>query len=249
MGCNQSKLECSTPTSTTTTTLKSQKPPCDLFLKILMIGNSSVGKSSMLVRYTKNTFSDSYTPTLGIDFCLKTIEIDDKIIKLQIWDTAGQERFNNITSSYYRGANGVMIVYDITNQESFYNLKKWLGDVEYYAGPNISKIIVGNKCDLEETRAVDFINAKKFANDLNIPIMEVSAKDSSNLEDAFLFLIPQIIKTWVPPTTLPMPMYSYLISYDIYLITTNILVSKSGELSILLLLEYSRLKQISSDYL
>ena len=124
----------------------------DYLFKLLLIGNSSVGKSSLLFRFVENVWDDSFVPTIGVDFKLKTLEVNGKKVKLQIWDTAGQERFKNITSSYYRGGNGVLVVYDITDRESFENLTSWLIEIEKNANKNVYKLLIGNKKkkDLEE---------------------------------------------------------------------------------------------------
>jgi len=153
-----------------------------------------VGKSCMLLRFADNSFTDSYISTIGVDFKIRTIELDGKRVKLQIWDTAGQERFKTITTSYYRGAHGLIIVYDITSMESFNSIKKWLVDVERFASPNVLNLIVGNKSDLAARRAVDHKVAKKFADDLGIPFIEASAKDSVNIEEAFIQLASNIKK-------------------------------------------------------
>jgi Ras-related protein Rab-1A len=116
---------------------------------VLLIGNSGVGKSSLLVRFAEDIFTDNFMPTIGVDFKIKTVDVDSKQIKLQIWDTAGQERFKTITSSYYKGAHGIIVVYDITDRESFSNIQTWMAEVEKHASDNISRILVGNKCDLE----------------------------------------------------------------------------------------------------
>ena len=119
---------------------------------MLLIGNSGVGKSSLLVRFAEDIFTDNFMPTIGVDFKIKTVDVDSKQIKLQIWDTAGQERFKTITSSYYKGAHGIIVVYDITDRESFSNIQTWMAEVEKHASDNISRILVGNKCDLEGQR-------------------------------------------------------------------------------------------------
>ncbi|KAN0040154.1 hypothetical protein ACTA71_012044 [Dictyostelium dimigraforme] len=198
MGCNQSKQEIDTPTNCTTTVTERIQTAENTVYKILLLGDTSTGKSSTILRFDQNKFTDGYSPTLGVDFCIKTIELNGKKIKLQIWDTAGQERFRTITSSYYRGANGVMIFYDITNQESFNSVNKWLTDVKNMAGLNISKLIIGNKCDLEESRVVNFEVAKKYADEQNISIMEVSAKESFGVEEAFIGLTSEMLKRWAP---------------------------------------------------
>ena len=132
----------------------------DYLFKLLLIGNSSVGKSSLLFRFVENVWDDSFVPTIGVDFKLKTLEVNGKKVKLQIWDTAGQERFKNITASYYRGGNGVLVVYDITERESFDNLTSWLIEIEKNANKNVYKLLIGNKCDLEDKRKVTYQEGK-----------------------------------------------------------------------------------------
>eukprot|EP00252_Welwitschia_mirabilis_P002287 TRINITY_DN1219_c0_g1_i4.p1 TRINITY_DN1219_c0_g1~~TRINITY_DN1219_c0_g1_i4.p1 ORF type:complete len:139 (+),score=26.97 TRINITY_DN1219_c0_g1_i4:57-473(+) len=127
----------------------------DYLFKILLVGDSAVGKSCLLLRFTEDSYAESYVSTIGVDFKIKTIELDGKTIKFQIWDTAGQERFKTVTSSYYRGAHGIIIVYDITDIDSFDHVKNWLSEIERYTKDGVDKILVGNKCDLEEKRAVD----------------------------------------------------------------------------------------------
>lgn len=122
------------------------------------------------------------------------MELDGKTVKLQIWDTAGQERFRTITSSYYRGAHGIIIVYDVTEMESFNNVKQWLHEIDRYANDSVCKLLVGNKCDLVENRVVDTQTAQAFADELGIPFLETSAKDSINVEQAFLTMAAEIKK-------------------------------------------------------
>ena len=120
---------------------------------VLLLG---VGKSCLLLRFADDTYTDSYISTIGVDFKIRTVDLDTKTIKLQIWDTAGQERFRTITSSYYRGAHGIIIVYDITDKESFDNVRQWLFEIDRYASENVCKLLVGNKSDLGNKRAVEF---------------------------------------------------------------------------------------------
>jgi len=149
----------------------------------------------LLLRFADHTYTESYISTIGVDFKIRTIELDGKTIKLQIWDTAGQERFRTITSSYYRGAHGIIVVYDVTDVESFNNVKQWLNEIDRYATENVTKLLVGNKCDLVNKKAVDYETAKDFADKLNIPFLETSAKNATNVEKAFLTMAAEIKNT------------------------------------------------------
>eukprot|EP00300_Choanocystis_sp_HF-7_P036648 c52515_g1_i1.p1 GENE.c52515_g1_i1~~c52515_g1_i1.p1 ORF type:complete len:215 (+),score=9.73 c52515_g1_i1:41-646(+) len=167
-------------------------PEYDYLFKLLLIGDSGVGKSCLLLRFADDTYTESYISTIGVDFKIRTIELDSKTIKLQIWDTAGQERFRTITSSYYRGAHGIIVVYDVTDQESFNNVKQWLHEIDRYASENVNKLLVGNKSDLTTKRVVDYNVAKEFADGLGIPFLETSAKSATNVEQAFLTMANEI---------------------------------------------------------
>eukprot|EP01084_Bolivina_argentea_P124721 220988_1 len=164
----------------------------DYLFKLLLIGDSGVGKSCFLLRFADDTYTESYISTIGVDFKIRTIDLDGKTIKLQIWDTAGQERFRTITSSYYRGSHGIILVYDVTEKESFDNIRQWLFEIDRYASENVCKLIVGNKCDLSDKRVINYDVGKEFADDLAIPFLETSAKDSTNVEQAFLTMTAQI---------------------------------------------------------
>ncbi|KAL3651522.1 Ras-related protein rabd1 [Castilleja foliolosa] len=166
----------------------------DYLFKLLLIGDSSVGKSCLLLRFADDSYVDSYISTIGVDFKIRTVELDGKTIKLQIWDTAGQERFRTITSSYYRGAHGIIIVYDVTEMESFNNVKQWLSEIDRYASSSVCKLLVGNKCDLVDSKVVDTQTGKALADELGIPFLETSAKDSINVEQAFLTMAGEIKK-------------------------------------------------------
>lgn len=133
---------------------------------MLLIGDSGVGKSCLLLRFSDDTYTESYISTIGVDFKIRTIELDGKTIKLQIWDTAGQERFRTITSSYYRGAHGIIVVYDVTDAETFHNVKQWLHEIDRYACDSVNKLLVGNKADLTTKKVVEFATAKEFADNL-----------------------------------------------------------------------------------
>ncbi|XP_051114709.1 GTP-binding protein YPTM2-like isoform X2 [Andrographis paniculata] len=164
----------------------------DYLFKMLLIGDSGVGKSCLLLRFADDSYLESYISTIGVDFKIRTVELDGKTIKLQIWDTAGQERFRTITSSYYRGAHGIIVVYDVTDQESFKNVKQWLNEIDRYASDNINKLLVGNKCDLTAQKVVPTETAKAFADEIGIPFMETSAKNSTNVEQAFMAMASSI---------------------------------------------------------
>ncbi|KAF3479560.1 uncharacterized protein GIQ15_06536 [Arthroderma uncinatum] len=139
-----------------------------------------------------DTYTESYISTIGVDFKIRTIELDGKTVKLQIWDTAGQERFRTITSSYYRGAHGICVVYDVTDMDSFNNVKQWLQEIDRYATQGVNKLLVGNKSDMEDKKVVEYTVAKEFADSLGIPFLETSAKNASNVEQAFLTMARQI---------------------------------------------------------
>merc|ERR1711871_20063 len=156
----------------------------DYLFKLLLIGDSGVGKSCLLLRFADDTYTESYISTIGVDFKIRTIDLDGKTIKLQIWDTAGQERFRTITSSYYRGAHGIIIVYDVTDMESFHNVKK---------------LLVGNKCDLVNKKVVEFDVASDFSEKAEMPFLETSAKASTNVENAFLRMAGEIKSGFVNP--------------------------------------------------
>jgi len=157
----------------------------DQLFKLVLIGDSGVGKSCLLLRFADDQFTDSYITTIGVDFRFKTIPVGDKTVKLQIWDTAGQERFRTITSAYYRGADGIIMVYDTNDKTSFGHVDDWLNEVNRYANENTCKILIGNKCDLEDCREVTTEEGQKKADQLGIQFMETSAKDATRVEEAF----------------------------------------------------------------
>jgi len=159
----------------------------DHLFKLLIIGDSGVGKSSLLLRFADNTFNGSYITTIGVDFKIKTIEVDGEKIKLQIWDTAGQERFRTITSTYYRGTHGVIIVYDVTNTDTFINVKRWLHEIDQNCDV-VNRILVGNKNDNPDRKTVQTIDAQQFANSMNIQLFETSAKENVNVEEMFNYI-------------------------------------------------------------
>ena len=162
-------------------------------LKILIIGDSNVGKTSILLQYTSNFFQETHIATIGVEFKLKEIMLDNIEYKLNIWDTAGQERFKAITKSFFKAADGIVFVYDVTNKPSFENIKNWIKDAESKAN-DFKIIIVGNKIDLNDSREVSFEEGKNFAKKKNCPFFESSAKDKINIDEIFITLLEEILK-------------------------------------------------------
>jgi len=172
----------------------SNRQPHDLQMKILMIGDSGVGKSCLLLRFSDNQFTSSFITTIGIDFKVKTMEIDGKRVKLTLWDTAGQERFRAISNAYYRGSDGVLLVYDVTDEHSFMNIRSWMNNIEQHANDSISRVIIGNKCDMTEDRVIPTDRGKQIADEYNVPFYETSAKNNINVQKVFLDIARKIIK-------------------------------------------------------
>ena len=161
-------------------------------LKLLIIGDSSVGKTSMLLSYTDNYFPESHLATIGVEYKVKEIETDKYNISLQIWDTAGQERFHSITKSFFRNTNGIIFVYDVTCRKSFQSVKEWIKDSELHDN-GFDKILCGNKIDLKEKREVNFDELEEFGMKKKIEVMEISAKERININDAFQKIINLIL--------------------------------------------------------
>jgi len=170
------------------------KKAYDYLFKLLLIGDSGVGKTCLLFRFSDDAFNTTFISTIGIDFKIKTVEVDGKKIKLQIWDTAGQERFHTITTSYYRGAMGIMLVYDITQEKTFENIAKWLRNIDEHASEGVERMILGNKCDMEEKRMVNKEKGEGIAREHGIKFYETSAKDNICVEDAFMQLTQDILR-------------------------------------------------------
>ena len=168
----------------------------DMMFKILLLGDSGVGKSSLLLRYTKNQFSADMRATIGVEFGVKFIKIDDLQLKVQIWDTAGMERYRAMTSAYYKGAKGVIIVYDVCRKKSFENIDKWIDDFKSKADEDSIILVIGNKSDLKDRREVDIEEAKLKAEKNKMAFMETSAKNNDNVHKAFLTLFEEIIKKY-----------------------------------------------------
>jgi Ras-related protein Rab-8A len=157
-------------------------------VKLLTIGDSGVGKSNLLLRFTDEVFSPSFITTIGIDFRSKVETIDGKRVKINVWDTAGQDRFKTITQAYYKGADGVMLVYDVTDEKSFRSIKSWMKSLENYADDSIKKILVANKCDLATDRVVASSKGMDLAKEYGISYFECSAKTGDGVLEAFASL-------------------------------------------------------------
>ncbi|ONK79040.1 uncharacterized protein A4U43_C01F2250 [Asparagus officinalis] len=166
----------------------------DYVFKVVLIGDSAVGKSQLLARFSRNEFSLDSKATIGVEFQTRTLAIDHKTVKAQIWDTAGQERYRAVTSAYYRGAVGAMLVYDMTKRVTFDHVARWLEELRSHADKNIVIMLIGNKSDLGTLRAVPTEDAKEFAEKENLFFMETSALDATNVETAFLTALTEIYR-------------------------------------------------------
>ncbi|KAE9450011.1 hypothetical protein C3L33_18089, partial [Rhododendron williamsianum] len=164
----------------------------DYVFKVVLIGDSAVGKSQILARFARNEFSLDSKATIGVEFQTRTLVIQHKSVKAQIWDTAGQERYRAVTSAYYRGAVGAMLVYDITKRQTFEHIPRWLEELRAHADKNIVIILIGNKTDLENLRAVPTEDAKEFAEKEGLFFMETSALEATNVETAFVTVLTEI---------------------------------------------------------
>ena len=166
----------------------------DIVYKVLLLGDSTVGKTCFLLRYCDKTFQDAHLSTIGLDYRLKSMTLKNKKnIKLQIWDTAGQDRFRAITKNYYKGANGIILIYDVTNLQTFENVKNWITQIREEANKNVVIFLAGNKADLpEESRAVQKEDGQKMAEEYNIPFQETSAKEGINVNETFQELVEKI---------------------------------------------------------
>ncbi|GAA0170098.1 small GTPase [Lithospermum erythrorhizon] len=164
----------------------------DYLFKLVLIGDSGVGKSNLLSRFTRNEFNLESKSTIGVEFATKSLQIDSKVIKAQIWDTAGQERYRAITSAYYRGAVGALLVYDVTRHPTFENVKRWLKELRDHTDPNIVVMLIGNKSDLRHLLAVSTEAGKSFAEAESLYFMETSALEATNVENAFSEVLTQI---------------------------------------------------------
>ena len=166
----------------------------DMIFKIVLIGDTSVGKTNILSKYLTDEFDAKSKATVGVEFGVKNFKIENNIVKVQIWDTAGEERYRSITNAYYKGAKGSLLVYDITNKKSFENVEKWISDLKANADEDISMILLGNKTDLEDKRVVTTEEGKNKAEFYNLTFMETSALNGNNIQEAFNELIMDVYK-------------------------------------------------------
>ncbi|CAA0814078.1 Ras-related protein RABA2a [Striga hermonthica] len=166
----------------------------DYLFKVVLIGDSGVGKSNLLSRFTRNEFCLESKSTIGVEFATRTLQVEGRTVKAQIWDTAGQERYRAITSAYYRGALGALLVYDVTKKTTFENVNRWLRELRDHADSNIVIMLIGNKTDLKHLRAVDTEDAQGFAEKEGLSFLETSALEATNVEKAFQTLLSEIYR-------------------------------------------------------
>lgn len=157
----------------------------DSTFKILVLGDSGVGKTCLIYRYTEGIFSEAYVSTIGIDCRTTMLDVDELKVRMQIWDTAGQERFRTLTSAYYRGAMGVLLVYDVTGEESFSHVNSWLRNIDDNASSDVCKVLVGNKADVEDGRVISKERGEMVAQNNNLQFFETSAKTGDGVKEAF----------------------------------------------------------------
>ncbi|KAJ3671020.1 hypothetical protein LUZ60_008446 [Juncus effusus] len=166
----------------------------DYLFKVVLIGDSGVGKSNLLSRFTKNEFSLESKSTIGVEFATRSLNIDGKVIKAQIWDTAGQERYRAITSAYYRGAVGALLVYDVTRRQTFENVERWLKELRDHTDPSIIVTLVGNKSDLRHLVAISTADGSAYAEQEGLCFVETSALEAKNVDEAFAEVLTEIYR-------------------------------------------------------
>ena len=171
----------------------------DVMFKVVIIGNTHVGKTSLMLRYADDTFRTKHISTIGVDFKIVNVKIGETTVKLQIWDTAGQDRFRTISSTYYRGAHGAIVVYDVTSSQSFYNVEHWINDMNAY-NQNVYKILVGNKDDdpngTSVSKIIETKEAQTLAKQLNVNSFETSAKENINVKEVFEDMAHELLKRY-----------------------------------------------------
>ena len=165
----------------------------EISVKLLLVGDTCVGKTSLLLQYTENTFPEEHGATIGVEYKIKMFQYKDFQVKMQIWDTAGQERFHSITNNFFHNADGILFVYDITNEKSFEEVKNWIKEAEE-VGDYFQRLIIGNKCDLEQFRQVSLQELSEYANEEKINFYETSAKDNINLKEVFNKIVELIFE-------------------------------------------------------
>ena len=165
----------------------------DTQLKVIILGDQAVGKTCILVKYTDKVFSASHIATIGIDFKTKTLCVENKVIRLQIWDTAGQERFRKLTQNYYKGAMGIILVFDCTKRSSFLNIKEWVESIKEHANSNSTILLVANKTDMDSLREVSSEESRQLAEEMGVMHIETSAKNGQNIQEAFQLLASEIL--------------------------------------------------------
>ena len=173
--------------------MEESEPP---LYKILLLGDSTVGKTCFLLRYTDDTFLDLHMATIGLDYRLKTMILDDhKIVKVQLWDTAGQDKFRAITRNYYKGARGIILIYDVTNVKSYENIKKWINEIKEEIAEKVTIVLIGNKIDNEAERKISKEQGEKLASDYNVQFFESSAKTGKGVNESVFYLVQKIVET------------------------------------------------------
>ena len=170
-----------------------KEPP---LYKILLLGDATVGKTCFLLRYTDDTFLDLHMATIGLDYRLKTMILENhKIVKVQLWDTAGQDKFRAITRNYYKGARGIILIYDVTNIKSYENIKKWINEIKEEISEKVSIVLIANKIDNEPERKISREQGEKLAKDNDVTFFETSAKTGEGVNESVFYLVQKIIET------------------------------------------------------
>ena len=169
----------------------------DYLFKLIIVGDTNVGKTNIMSRYIKDQFNITSKSTIGVEFGTKILEIDNKKVKAQIWDTAGQERYKSITSAYYKGAKGAFIVYDITNKSTFESVDKWIKDLNSYGDKNLTMLLIGNKSDLEDKRIINKEEGEEKAKSFELGFIETSAYNGDNIDQAFDIMLKEVLKRYI----------------------------------------------------
>ena len=178
--------------------MKTASTDTDLVYKILLLGDSEVGKSCFLMRYADNVFVDNYITTIGLDYKLKYIQLDSgQVIKVQLWDTAGQDRYRTIAKNYYKGSHGILLLYDVTKTSSFENIREWIKDIREEVYEKAIIFLIGNKIDKKDQIKIKTEDAEKLAEEFNIPFFEASAKSGENVDEIFKALYKKISEVYV----------------------------------------------------